>query len=99
MGLFSWILFGLLAGGLAKLIMPGKDPGGCLATSLLGIAGALLGGGLGTHFFSWGTVTGFDRRSFFIAVLGSVVLLLLYRLIRSTTLTPPRPTDWFGGSR
>lgn len=97
MGLVSWIIFGLLAGGAAKLIMPGKDPGGCLATSVLGMAGALLGGGLGTHFFSWGTVTGFDLRSFGIAVLGSVLLLLFYRLVRPSPLTPPRFTDRFGG--
>jgi uncharacterized membrane protein YeaQ/YmgE (transglycosylase-associated protein family) len=82
MGLFAWIFFGLIAGGIAKLIMPGKDPGGCLATSLLGIGGALIGGGLGTHFFSWGTVTGFDLRSFGIAVVGSIVLLLFYRVVR-----------------
>jgi len=90
MGLFSWIVFGLIAGGIAKFIMPGKDPGGCLATSLLGIAGALLGGGLGTYLFSWGTVTGFDIRSLGIAVAGSVVLLVLYRLLRPAPLTPPR---------
>lgn len=81
MGLFAWIIFGLVAGGIAKFIMPGKDPGGCLATSLLGIGGALLGGALGTHLFDWGTVTGFDLRSFGIAVLGSIVLLLVYRLL------------------
>jgi uncharacterized membrane protein YeaQ/YmgE (transglycosylase-associated protein family) len=90
MGLFAWIIFGLIAGGIAKFIMPGKDPGGCLATSLLGIAGALIGGGLGTHFFSWGTVTGFDLRSFGIAVLGSIVLLLCYRALRPRPRRPVR---------
>jgi uncharacterized membrane protein YeaQ/YmgE (transglycosylase-associated protein family) len=82
MGLFAWIIFGLIAGGTAKLVMPGKDPGGCLATSLLGLAGALIGGSLGTYLFDWGRVTGFDPRSFGIAVLGAILLLLLYRLIR-----------------
>jgi uncharacterized membrane protein YeaQ/YmgE (transglycosylase-associated protein family) len=82
MGLFAWIIFGLIAGGIAKLIMPGKDPGGCLATSLLGIAGALIGGCLGTYIFACGTVSGFDLRSFGIAVLGAVMLLLFYRLVR-----------------
>jgi uncharacterized membrane protein YeaQ/YmgE (transglycosylase-associated protein family) len=82
MGLFSWIIFGLIAGGIAKLIMPGKDPGGCLATSLLGIGGALIGGVLGTYLFDWGTVTGFDLRSFGIAVAGAIVLLLFYRMVR-----------------
>lgn len=81
MGILAWILFGLLAGGIAKLLLPGKDPGGCLVTALLGIAGALLGGFLGTRVFHWGTVTGFDLRSFGIAVTGAVLLLILYRLI------------------
>jgi uncharacterized membrane protein YeaQ/YmgE (transglycosylase-associated protein family) len=62
--------------------MPGKDPGGCLATSLLGIGGALIGGVLGTYLFDWGTVTGFDLRSFGIAVAGAIVLLLFYRMVR-----------------
>ena len=62
--------------------MPGKDPGGCLATSLLGIGGALIGGVLGAYFFDWGTVTGFDLRSFGIAVVGAIVLLLFYRMVR-----------------
>jgi uncharacterized membrane protein YeaQ/YmgE (transglycosylase-associated protein family) len=79
---FVWIIFGLIAGGAAKLIMPGKDPGGCLVTSLLGIGGAVIGGFLGTHLFRWGTVTGFDLRSFGIAITGAIVLLLLYRIVR-----------------
>jgi uncharacterized membrane protein YeaQ/YmgE (transglycosylase-associated protein family) len=81
MGVLSWILFGLIAGGIAKYLLPGKDPGGCLATMLLGIAGALIGGFLGTHIFDWGTVTGFDLRSFGIAIVGAVLLLLVYRLL------------------
>jgi uncharacterized membrane protein YeaQ/YmgE (transglycosylase-associated protein family) len=81
MGVLSWIIFGLIAGGIAKYLLPGKDPGGCLATMLLGIAGALIGGFLGTHVFDWGTVTGFDLRSFGIAIAGAVLLLLLYRLL------------------
>ena len=81
MNILSWVLFGLLAGGIAKLIMPGKDPGGCLVTVAIGVAGALLGGFLGTTLFDWGTVTGFDLKSLGIAVLGSFVLLLAYRLI------------------
>jgi uncharacterized membrane protein YeaQ/YmgE (transglycosylase-associated protein family) len=81
MGVLSWIIFGLIAGGIAKYLLPGKDPGGCLATMLLGIAGALIGGFLGTHIFDWGTVTGFDLRSFGIAIVGAVLLLLVYRLL------------------
>ncbi len=80
MGLLSWILFGLIAGGIAKFIMPGKDPGGCLVTILLGIAGALLGGFIATELFGWGGVMGFDLRSVLIAVAGAILILLLYRL-------------------
>ncbi|HLU24091.1 MAG TPA: GlsB/YeaQ/YmgE family stress response membrane protein [Longimicrobiales bacterium] len=81
MNLLSWILFGLIAGALAKWILPGKDPGGCLVTILIGIAGALIGGFLGTEVFDFGTVTGFNLRSFGIAILGAVILLLVYRLL------------------
>jgi uncharacterized membrane protein YeaQ/YmgE (transglycosylase-associated protein family) len=80
-GILSWIVFGLIAGALAKFIMPGKDPGGCIITTLLGVAGALLGGYIGTRL-GFGDISGFNVRSFLIAVAGSVVLLLLYRLIR-----------------
>lgn len=81
MGLFSWILFGLIAGGIAKFLMPGKDPGGCLVTILLGIGGAVVGGFLGTEVFNWGRVTGFDLRSFAIAVAGAILILIAYRLL------------------
>lgn len=81
MNILTWVLFGLLAGGIAKLIMPGKDPGGCLVTVAIGVVGALIGGFLGTTVFDWGTVTGFDLKSLGIAVVGAVVLLLLYRLV------------------
>lgn len=81
MGVLFWILFGLIAGGIAKLIMPGKDPGGCLVTSLIGILGALLGGFIGTEILDYGTVTGFNLRSLLIAIAGSMLLLLIYRLI------------------
>jgi len=81
MNILTWILFGLVAGALAKLILPGKDPGGCLMTILIGVAGALVGGFLGTEVFGFGTVTGFNLRSLAIAVFGSVLLLILYRLV------------------
>jgi uncharacterized membrane protein YeaQ/YmgE (transglycosylase-associated protein family) len=86
MNLFMWIVFGLVAGGTAKLIFPGKDPGGCLVTSLIGILGAVLGGFLGTTVFGWGTVTGFNLKSLGIAVLGSLILLALFRLL----VRPPK---------
>ena len=81
MGLVAWLMFGLIAGAIAKLIMPGKDPGGCLVTSLIGIAGAVIGGFIGTTAFHFGGVTGFNIRSFLIAILGAIVLLTIYRLL------------------
>jgi uncharacterized membrane protein YeaQ/YmgE (transglycosylase-associated protein family) len=77
----AWMLFGLIAGAIAKLIMPGKDPGGCLVTSAIGLLGALIGGFIGTRIFAFGPVTGFNVRSFAIAILGAIVLLLIYRLV------------------
>ncbi len=81
MGILSWIVFGLIAGVLAKLLMPGDDPGGCVITILLGIGGAIVGGFIGT-FLGFGTVDGFDFRSFLIAVGGAVLLLAGYRMIK-----------------
>lgn len=81
MNILGWVALGLLAGGIAKLIVPGKDPGGCLVTVGIGVLGALLGGFLGTTLFHWGTVTGFDLKSLAIAVAGSLVLLAVFRLL------------------
>lgn len=81
MGILSWILFGLIAGVIAKLLMPGRDPGGCIITIVIGIAGALLGGYLGT-LLGFGGISGFDFRSLVIAVLGSIVLLAIFRALR-----------------
>lgn len=80
MGIISWIVFGLIAGALAKWIMPGKDPGGMIITILLGVVGAFVGGYVGT-LLGLGTVDGFDIRSFFIAIVGAVLLLAAYRMI------------------
>jgi uncharacterized membrane protein YeaQ/YmgE (transglycosylase-associated protein family) len=77
---FAWILFGLLAGGIAKLIMPGKDPGGCLLTIIIGIAGSLIGGFIGTRVFGIGPVTGFNLQSLGLAILGAFLLLLVFRV-------------------
>jgi len=81
MGFFAWIGFGFVAGAIAKLLLPGKDPGGFVVTILIGIAGALVGGYLGTRL-GFGTVTGFDTGSFITAIVGSILLLLLYRLVK-----------------
>ena len=76
MGIFSWILLGLIAGALAKFIMPGKDPGGIFATILIGI-----GGFLGS-FIGLGKVESFDLGGIFIATIGAIVLLIVYRMLR-----------------
>ncbi|HRE19383.1 MAG TPA: GlsB/YeaQ/YmgE family stress response membrane protein [Rhodocyclaceae bacterium] len=78
MGILSWIVFGLIAGLVAKLLMPGRDPGGFIITILLGIAGAVVGG-LIAGTLGYGGVDGFNIGSFFVAVIGAVVLLALYR--------------------
>jgi len=76
-GILGWIIFGLIVGIIAKLLMPGKDPGGFVVTILLGIAGALLGGWLGR---AMGLYTEGEGAGFFMALLGSILLLALYRL-------------------
>jgi uncharacterized membrane protein YeaQ/YmgE (transglycosylase-associated protein family) len=81
MGILSWIIFGLIAGAVAKLLTPGDDKGGCFLTIILGIAGAALGGWIGTQL-GYGSITGFNLGSFGLAVLGAVILLLIFRLIR-----------------
>lgn len=82
MGILSWIVFGLIAGALAKWIMPGKDPGGLIVTMLIGIAGAVVGGFIGS-FVGFGGVSGFDLRSMLIAVGGALLLLFIYRKMKS----------------
>jgi uncharacterized membrane protein YeaQ/YmgE (transglycosylase-associated protein family) len=80
MGILSWIIFGLIAGAVAKLIMPGRDPGGFIITIILGILGAVVGGWIGTTL-GFGTVTGFNLGSFGVAIVGALVLLAIYRAV------------------
>ena len=80
MGILSWIVFGLIAGAIAKFVMPGKDPGGIIVTIIIGVLGGLLGGWLGTTV-GGGGVSGFNLMSFVWAIIGSVILLVLYRLL------------------
>jgi uncharacterized membrane protein YeaQ/YmgE (transglycosylase-associated protein family) len=82
MGIVSWIVLGLIAGILAKLIMPGKDPGGLIITILLGIGGALVGGFIATQLLDMGGVNEFSVRSLAIAVGGALLLLLGYRYLK-----------------
>ncbi len=81
MGLLSWALMGLLAGVVAKFLLPGKDPGGCILTGVIGIVGALLGGFIAT-WLGFGGISGFDVRSFVIATLGAILLLVLLRVFK-----------------
>ena len=81
MGIISWIFLGLVAGALAKFIMPGKDPGGIFATILIGIIGGVVGGFLGT-FIGLGKIQAFDLGGIFIAAAGAVLLLVIWRIAR-----------------
>src|SRR5262245_62217281 len=89
MGIIAWIVFGLLVGIVAKLLTPGRDPGGFIVTVLLGVAGALLGGFIGR---TAGWYRDGDPVSFAMAVVGSIVLLVLYRMVVK------RPRGVWGGS-
>ena len=84
MGLLSWIVVGLLAGLLAKWIMPGSDPGGIILTILVGMAGAAVGGLIVSILGGTGA-TGFNVWSILVATLGAVILLALYRLFARRT--------------
>ena len=80
MSLLWTLIIGLVAGAVAKLIMPGRQGGGIILTSVLGIVGAIVGGLLGTYVFGFGDITGFDLRSIAIAVGGALLVLFLYGL-------------------
>ena len=77
-GILAWIVIGGIAGGIAKLLMPGKDPGGCIVTILLGVAGALVAGWLGKAIGWYDTNEG---AGFVAAIVGAFLLLLMYRLV------------------
>jgi len=81
MSILSWIIFGLIAGALAKFIMPGTQGGGIILTIVLGVVGALVGGFLSTHLLGLGDISGFDLRSMAIAVGGALLALVVYGLI------------------
>ena len=81
MGILSWILMGLVVGVLAKFIMPGDDPGGLIVTILIGIAGAFVGGFIGS-LVGLGGVSGFNLGSIALAVGGALILLFVYRKVK-----------------
>ena len=84
-GWLWWILIGLVAGAIAKAIMPGRDPGGCLITILLGIGGAVLAGFLGQQL---GWYRQGEGAGFIAAIVGAVLILFVYRLIAGMTNRP-----------
>ena len=90
--IIGWIVFGLIAGIIAKAIMPGKDPGGAIITILLGIAGSIVGGFVGRALFGYGRSASGDVSepgtimSMVFAVIGAIILLAGYRLIRGRSL-------------
>jgi len=86
LGIVGWIVFGLVVGVIAKLIMPGRDPGGIIVTMLLGIVGAVLGGFLGRALGFYGPQ---QAAGWLMSIAGAIVVLMIYRLMvgrRSTTL-------------
>jgi uncharacterized membrane protein YeaQ/YmgE (transglycosylase-associated protein family) len=81
MGILGWIVLGLLAGAIAKAILPGDDPGGIIVTMIIGIVGAILGGFLAQVLFNVDTVDRFfDVSTWLTAIIGAIILLVIYRL-------------------
>ena len=90
MSILAWIVLGLIAGAIAKAIMPGNDPGGFIVTMFIGIVGAFLGGFIGSQIAGRG-LDGFSLQSILLAIVGSVLLLWIYRMAtrgRSGTRAP-----------
>jgi uncharacterized membrane protein YeaQ/YmgE (transglycosylase-associated protein family) len=77
-GIIAWIVIGGIAGAIAKLLMPGKDPGGCIITVILGVAGALIAGWIG-HAIGWYKPN--EGAGFVAAIIGAFIILLIYRLV------------------
>jgi uncharacterized membrane protein YeaQ/YmgE (transglycosylase-associated protein family) len=78
MGILGWIVFGLIVGAIAKLLMPGRDPGGIIVTMLLGIVGAVLGGFVGQSMGLYGPG---ESAGMLMSILGAIVVLMLYRML------------------
>ena len=81
MGILSWIVLGLIAGVVAKFLMPGQGPSGWILTIVLGIVGAIVGGFVG-HLIGFGDLSGFDLRSLALAVGGAILVLLAYGILQ-----------------
>jgi uncharacterized membrane protein YeaQ/YmgE (transglycosylase-associated protein family) len=78
MGILGFLILGLIAGAIAKAILPGRQGGGCVVTMVLGVVGAILGGWIGSLIFGGGLSEFFDIRTWLLAILGSIVVLLIY---------------------
>ena len=81
MGILGWIVLGLIAGAIAKLIMPGDDPGGIIVTMMIGLVGAVIGGFLGSAIFGTGLQNFWSLQTWIVAIIGALILLVIYRLI------------------
>src|SRR5512147_2460436 len=79
--IIGWIIFGLIAGAIAKMLMPGRDPGGWIVTMLLGVAGAVVGGWIGRVLWGSAGVNNWSLGSFALAIVGAIILLAIYRII------------------
>jgi len=86
-GILGWIVLGLIAGAIAKAIMPGRDPGGIIITMLLGIVGAIIGGFVGRAIFGTDINTFFDLSTWLLAILGSLIVLGVYRMVTGSRNT------------
>ena len=80
MAILVWVLFGLVAGAIAKFLMPGRAPAGIVMTIVLGIVGAVVGGFIGT-WIGFGDITGFDPRSLALAVGGGILVLIVFGMV------------------
>jgi uncharacterized membrane protein YeaQ/YmgE (transglycosylase-associated protein family) len=80
-GILGWIVLGLIAGAIAKAIMPGRDPGGIIITMLLGIVGAIIGGFVGRALFNSDINSFFSLSTWLLAILGSLIVLGIYRMV------------------
>jgi len=81
MSWLSWIIFGFIAGGIAKWIHKGEDPGGCIVTIIIGIVGSVLGGFIGSTLLGWEVSSFWDYKSWILAIGGAIILLVIYRAI------------------
>jgi uncharacterized membrane protein YeaQ/YmgE (transglycosylase-associated protein family) len=85
-GVLGWIVFGLIVGVIAKLLMPGRDPGGFIITALLGIAGAVVGGFIGRALGFYGPG---EAAGFLMSLVGAIILLFIYHTMRGPTVRVP----------